>query len=96
MYKTQQIIDAITSQGMLPLYFNADEQVSIEILRALYRAGVRTMEFTNRGEEALSNFKKLVEVKNAKTVSRKYAWSNIHGRHQGYFSQDGIHAHGWR
>lgn len=65
MYNTQQIIDAITKQGMLPLYFNADENVSVEILRALYRAGVRVMEFTNRGEEALSNFKKLVDVKNS-------------------------------
>jgi len=28
-------------------------------------------------------------VKFVKTVSRKYAGSCIHGRHQGYFSQDG-------
>lgn len=61
----QQTIDTIKAQGMLPLYFNADENVSIEILRAIYRAGVKAVEYTNRGEAALSNFKKLVEVRNA-------------------------------
>ena len=50
---------------MLPLYYNADETVSVEILRAVYRAGVKAIEYTNRGEAALSNFKKLVEIRNA-------------------------------
>ncbi len=60
----QQVIDVITGQGMLPLYFNADEEVSVEILRAVYRAGIKAIEYTNRGDAALSNFKKLVEAKN--------------------------------
>ena len=59
----QQATDAIISQGILPLYYNADETVSVEILRAIYRAGIRAVEYTNRGEAALSNFKKMVEVK---------------------------------
>jgi len=59
MYSTQQIIDAITQQGMLPLYFNSNEEVSVEILRSLYKAGVRTMEFTNRGEAALAKFQEI-------------------------------------
>ena len=50
---------------MLPLYYNADETVSVEILRAVFRGGVKAIEYTNRGEAALSNFKKLVEVRNA-------------------------------
>ena len=61
----QKAIDAILQQGMLPLYFNADETVSVEILRAIYKAGVKAVEYTNRGEAALHNFKKLVEVRNA-------------------------------
>ena len=82
MYNTQQIIDAITKQGMLPLYFNADEKVSVEILRALYRAGVKIMEFTNRGEAALSNFKKLVEVKNAEMPDALIGIGTIKNLHQ--------------
>lgn len=82
MYKTQQIIDAINQQGMLPLYFNADEQVSVEILRALYRAGVKIMEFTNRGASALSNFKKLVEIKNAEMPDAIIGIGTIKNIHQ--------------
>jgi len=65
MSKTKQIADAIIAQGMLPLYFNADETVSVDILRAVYRAGVKALEYTNRGDAALMNFKKMVAVRNA-------------------------------
>ena len=65
MSKTKQIADAIIAQGMLPLYFNADETVSVDILKAVYKAGVKALEYTNRGEAALANFKKMVEVRNA-------------------------------
>jgi len=65
MSKTQQITDAIIKQGILPLYFNADETVSIETLRALHSAGILAVEYTNRGDAALNNFKKMVTVRNA-------------------------------
>jgi 2-dehydro-3-deoxyphosphogluconate aldolase / (4S)-4-hydroxy-2-oxoglutarate aldolase len=65
MSKSQQVSEAIVKQGMLPLYFNADETTSVETLRALYRAGVMALEYTNRGDAALANFKKMVEVRNA-------------------------------
>lgn len=64
MNNTEKITKAIIDQGMLPLYFNADETVSIEILRSLYEGGVRVLEYTNRGEAAKANFKKMVEVRN--------------------------------
>ena len=64
MTSIKSATDAIVQQGMLPLYFNADETVSIEVLKALYRAGVKAIEYTNRGEAAFRNFKKLVEVRN--------------------------------
>lgn len=56
------LLKAITDQGMLPLFFHADEQKSIDITQTVYDAGVRVIEYTNRGKEALSNFKKLKEV----------------------------------
>ncbi|MFM6925430.1 MAG: bifunctional 4-hydroxy-2-oxoglutarate aldolase/2-dehydro-3-deoxy-phosphogluconate aldolase, partial [Ferruginibacter sp.] len=65
MSKSQQVSDAIVKQGMLPLYFHADETTSIETLRALYSAGIMALEYTNRGEAALANFKKMVAVRNA-------------------------------
>ncbi|MEP6594578.1 MAG: bifunctional 4-hydroxy-2-oxoglutarate aldolase/2-dehydro-3-deoxy-phosphogluconate aldolase [Ginsengibacter sp.] len=65
MSNSQQITDVIIEQGILPLYFNAEETVSVDILRAIYKAGIKAVEYTNRGEAALKNFKKLVEIKNS-------------------------------
>jgi len=62
------IISIIKEQGLLPLYFHQDKEISVNILRALYRAGVRVVEYTNRGAAALENFSymKSVAVKELK------------------------------
>ena len=65
MSNINKVTEGIIQQGMLPLYFNPDETVSIEVLRAIYRAGVKAVEYTNRGEAALRNFTKLIEIRNA-------------------------------
>lgn len=65
MSKTQQIADAIVKQGMLPLYFNSSEEVTLDVLKAIYRAGVKAVEYTNRGDAALANFRKMVALRNA-------------------------------
>ena len=64
MGSIKQVTKGIVEQGMLPLYFNADETVSVAVLRAIYRAGVKVFEYTNRGEAALKNFTKLIDVRN--------------------------------
>ncbi|RZM20477.1 MAG: bifunctional 4-hydroxy-2-oxoglutarate aldolase/2-dehydro-3-deoxy-phosphogluconate aldolase [Pedobacter sp.] len=55
------IIEAIKKQGVLPLFFHADIDTSIGIVKTLYDAGIRVIEFTNRGEQALANFTRLIE-----------------------------------
>ena len=60
--KKDELLQLIPQQGMLPLYFNKDTQTSIELLQALYSAGVKTVEYTNRGEAALTNFKAMKKV----------------------------------
>lgn len=60
--KKSEILQLTIQQGVLPLYFNKDEEVSISVLRALYEAGIRTVEYTNRGEAALNNFKAMRKV----------------------------------
>ncbi len=64
MNRTEKTGSIIIEQGILPLYYNADESVSVEVLRAIYKAGIKAVEYTNRGEAALHNFIKLVEVRN--------------------------------
>jgi len=65
MSKTQKITDVIIQQGILPLYFNSSEEVSLDVLKAIYSAGVKAVEYTNRGDAALANFKKMVALRNA-------------------------------
>lgn len=62
MSKKEEVLKVIPEQGILPLYFNKDTQVSIDLLKALYSAGIRAVEYTNRGEAALENFRKMREV----------------------------------
>ena len=59
MDKRIQVGELIREQGLLPLYFHQSAEVSADILKALYKAGCRVVEYTNRGNEALKNFKKL-------------------------------------
>ena len=57
MDKRSEIIQILNIQGLMPLFFNADIEISGNVLKALYTAGVRIVEYTNRGPEALANFK---------------------------------------
>lgn len=62
MSKKAEILELIPKQGVLPLYFHQDAEVSIEVVKQLYKAGIRAVEYTNRGEAALQNFKELRKV----------------------------------
>jgi 2-dehydro-3-deoxyphosphogluconate aldolase / (4S)-4-hydroxy-2-oxoglutarate aldolase len=56
MDKRTEIISILKEQGILPLYFHPDPAISIGVMKALYEAGIRAVEYTNRGKEALANF----------------------------------------
>jgi 2-dehydro-3-deoxyphosphogluconate aldolase/(4S)-4-hydroxy-2-oxoglutarate aldolase len=58
-----QILKMIGEQRLLPLYFHEDPAVSLQVLLALYNAGIRAVEYTNRGKEAMSNFKKMCALR---------------------------------
>jgi len=62
MSKKNALLQLIPQQGILPLFFHKDPEVSIQVLKALYNAGIRAVEYTNRGESALSNFKLMKQL----------------------------------
>ena len=64
MNQIEKSFEVVLKQKMLPLYFNEDKTVSIEVLKVLYNAGIRTIEYTNRGITALENFKAMIEIRN--------------------------------
>jgi len=60
--KKEALLALIPQQGILPLYFHKDTETSIGLLKALYSAGIRAVEYTNRGEAALTNFRAMRQV----------------------------------
>ncbi|MDB5201086.1 MAG: bifunctional 4-hydroxy-2-oxoglutarate aldolase/2-dehydro-3-deoxy-phosphogluconate aldolase [Ferruginibacter sp.] len=62
MDKRDSIIATVVEQGLMPLYFHADARLSIDLMHTLYQAGVRLIEYTNRGKEALENFKQMKQA----------------------------------
>jgi 2-dehydro-3-deoxyphosphogluconate aldolase / (4S)-4-hydroxy-2-oxoglutarate aldolase len=60
----QLLINKLKQQKILPLFYHADASVCIHLTKALYAAGIRMIEFTNRGDAGLTNFKALVKERN--------------------------------
>ena len=54
-----QVLGAIVSTGMVPVYYNKDAETAKNILKACYVGGVRAFEFTNRGDFAQEVFAEL-------------------------------------
>ena len=59
MSNKTEILNAIKDKGLVPLYYNDSAEESLAILESLYQAGIRGIEYTNRGASALSNFEQL-------------------------------------
>jgi len=62
--RSETVLTALLNQGLLPLFYLDSLQDSGEIIKALYRAGVRVLEYTNRGPAAKENFQQLLALKN--------------------------------
>ncbi|OCA78749.1 hypothetical protein BBH99_20795 [Chryseobacterium contaminans] len=57
-----EILQKIKDQKIVPLFYNESFEVSKNIIKALYEAGIRVIEYTNRGHQALENFTRLKEI----------------------------------
>jgi 2-dehydro-3-deoxyphosphogluconate aldolase/(4S)-4-hydroxy-2-oxoglutarate aldolase len=60
MEREVYIIEEIKKQGVLPLFYHADKDICLNVVKALFDAGIRAVEFTNRGEKAFENFEFLL------------------------------------
>lgn len=65
MEREESIIEKIRLQRMVPLFYHDDASTCRSIVKALYDAGIRCIEFTNRGEHAMDNFRELVKDRDA-------------------------------
>ena len=53
------VLGAIVRIGMVPVYYNEDANTAKNVLKACYAGGIRTFEFTNRGDFAHEVFAEL-------------------------------------
>ena len=58
-YDKLQVFAAIEDTGIVPVFYNADIEVSKNVLKACYDGGIRAFEFANRGDHAQEVFKEL-------------------------------------
>ena len=63
-YNKLQVISAMKETGIVPVFYNADLEISKAVLKACYEGGVRAFEFTNRGDFAHEVFSELVKYAN--------------------------------
>jgi 2-dehydro-3-deoxyphosphogluconate aldolase/(4S)-4-hydroxy-2-oxoglutarate aldolase len=54
-----QVLNAITSTGMVPVFYDKNAEIAKNVLKACYDGGVRAFEFTNRGDFAHEVFAEL-------------------------------------
>lgn len=60
MKTNEKAIHAILNARALPLFYHDDAETCLQVMRTLYRSGIRALEFTNRGEHALANFEAML------------------------------------
>lgn len=80
MNKISKTLNLVVEQGVLPLYFHPDTNVSLQILKALYSAGVRVVEYTNGGETAVNNFLQLRKFADKELAGLKLGVGNIRNK----------------
>ncbi|WP_051686230.1 bifunctional 4-hydroxy-2-oxoglutarate aldolase/2-dehydro-3-deoxy-phosphogluconate aldolase [Chryseobacterium hispalense] len=57
-----EIIQTIKAQKIIPIFYDESFDASKNIIKTLYEAGIRVIEYTNRGMLALENFTKLKDI----------------------------------
>lgn len=58
-YKRLNVLSTMVDIGLIPLFYEGDEDVAEKIVWACLDGGARCIEFTNRGDRALHVFEKL-------------------------------------
>lgn len=58
-YSRSEVFTAMKATGVVPVFFNANLEVSKNVLKACYDGGIRVFEFVNRGDFAHEVFSEL-------------------------------------
>jgi 2-dehydro-3-deoxyphosphogluconate aldolase/(4S)-4-hydroxy-2-oxoglutarate aldolase len=58
--------EILRHQKILPLFYHSDQVICTGVVESLYAGGIKMVEFTNRGEQALSRFRELHQLRKEK------------------------------
>ncbi len=59
-YSRLHVLNTMIETGLVPLFYNGDIEVATRIVQACIDGGARTIEFTNRGDQAHIIFEELI------------------------------------
>ena len=51
-----QVLVNIIDVGLIPVFYHKDVETAKNVVKACYEGGIRTIEFTNRGDHAIDVF----------------------------------------
>lgn len=51
-FDKMEVLGVMQQTGMVPVYYNGELDVAVQVVKACYQGGVRVFEFTNRGDFA--------------------------------------------
>ena len=51
-----QTLNYINENKIVPVFYNSDIDISINVMKALHKGGIKVLEFTNRGDFAWEVF----------------------------------------
>jgi 2-dehydro-3-deoxyphosphogluconate aldolase/(4S)-4-hydroxy-2-oxoglutarate aldolase len=82
MSGNKSVLTNIFSTGILPLYYCHSQTVSLDIARILYKAGIKAIEYTNRGAAALENFTAMRKILSAELPKLQLGIGTIKSREE--------------
>ena len=54
-----EVLNTMVDQGVVPVFYNPDLEVSKKVTKACLDGGLKVVEFTNRGDHAVDVFSRL-------------------------------------
>lgn len=59
-YSRLKVLTSIVETGFVPVFYHADVNTTIRVIRACVDGGARAFEFTNRGDQAHEVFRESI------------------------------------
>ena len=53
---TSEVVNKVNETGVIPIFYNSDLEICINISKSCISGGLKILEFTNRGSHAIETF----------------------------------------